>query len=291
MFFPRLRRRAKWVFVFLAAAFGLGFVAFGVGTGVQGANIGDALQDFFGGAEGPSIDDAQEKLAKNPQDAEAQLELAQAYIAANDPDRAITAYETYRMLAPKDTAALQQLASLYEGKAIEAQRRAAVAQEESQSANFGRSLIAADSPLSQALNDPVAQAVQQEASERQSAAQSAAQAAFAKQSAVYQELTLLEPDNVLLFAQLGNAATSAADYDAGVAAYLRFLELAPDDPNTLSVLNGLLFAAQGAEFAGDTETAIKAYEAYLEQAPEEDESRTAVEERLKSLKQSGGQGG
>ena len=27
MFFPKLRRRAKWVFLFLAIAFGLGFVA------------------------------------------------------------------------------------------------------------------------------------------------------------------------------------------------------------------------------------------------------------------------
>jgi len=33
MFFPRLRRQAKWVFVFLAAVFCLGFVFFGVGSG------------------------------------------------------------------------------------------------------------------------------------------------------------------------------------------------------------------------------------------------------------------
>ena len=31
MFFPKLRRKAKWVFLLLAIAFGLGFVAFGVG--------------------------------------------------------------------------------------------------------------------------------------------------------------------------------------------------------------------------------------------------------------------
>ena len=29
MFFPKLRRRAKWVFLLLAIAFGVGFVAFG----------------------------------------------------------------------------------------------------------------------------------------------------------------------------------------------------------------------------------------------------------------------
>ena len=32
MFFPRLRRQAKWMFVFLALVFGVGFVIFGVGS-------------------------------------------------------------------------------------------------------------------------------------------------------------------------------------------------------------------------------------------------------------------
>ena len=38
MFFPRLRRQAKWMFVFLALVFGVGFVAFGVG-GTGGSAI------------------------------------------------------------------------------------------------------------------------------------------------------------------------------------------------------------------------------------------------------------
>ena len=32
MFFPRLRRHAKWMFLFLALALGLGFVLFGIGA-------------------------------------------------------------------------------------------------------------------------------------------------------------------------------------------------------------------------------------------------------------------
>jgi hypothetical protein len=60
MFFPKLRRRAKWVFLLLAIAFGIGFVAFGVGTGVGGTSIGDVLRDIIGqqNAAG-SLDDAQ----------------------------------------------------------------------------------------------------------------------------------------------------------------------------------------------------------------------------------------
>src|ERR1044072_4047316 len=51
LFFARLRRHAKWMFVLLAIVFGVGFVAFGVGSGSTG--ISDILRgNFFGG--GPS---------------------------------------------------------------------------------------------------------------------------------------------------------------------------------------------------------------------------------------------
>ena len=46
MFFPRLRRHAKWMFVFLALVFGLGFVVFGVGAG--GTGIGDIFRGSGG---------------------------------------------------------------------------------------------------------------------------------------------------------------------------------------------------------------------------------------------------
>src|SRR5205823_10734598 len=44
MFFPRLRRQAKWMFVFLAFVFAAGFVFFGVGSG---SGIGDLLRGNF----------------------------------------------------------------------------------------------------------------------------------------------------------------------------------------------------------------------------------------------------
>ena len=52
MFFPKLRRKAKWVFLLLAIAFAVGFVAFGVGTGVGGTSIGDVLRDIFSSSSG-----------------------------------------------------------------------------------------------------------------------------------------------------------------------------------------------------------------------------------------------
>ena len=61
MFFPRLRRRAKWVFLFLALSFGLGFVVFGVGTGISGTSLGDIFQDILqqrGAQDDSSVDEA-----------------------------------------------------------------------------------------------------------------------------------------------------------------------------------------------------------------------------------------
>ena len=52
MFFPRLRRHAKWMFLFLALALGLGFVLFGIGAG----GIGLGTWPKVGGASGvPSL--------------------------------------------------------------------------------------------------------------------------------------------------------------------------------------------------------------------------------------------
>ena len=74
MFFPKLRRKAKWVFLLLAIAFALGFVAFGVGTGVGGTSIGDVLRDIFSSSGGgQDLDSLKQDAAKNPNDPNAQF--------------------------------------------------------------------------------------------------------------------------------------------------------------------------------------------------------------------------
>ena len=113
MFFPKLRRQAKWVFVFLALTFGIGFVAFGVGSGGNG--IGDIFQGLGGASSsGPSVSDAQKNIDKG--DLTAYKELADAYRAENKPDDAIAAGEKYIKARPKDYEFSPTLASDYEGQ-------------------------------------------------------------------------------------------------------------------------------------------------------------------------------
>jgi len=78
MFFPRLRNHAKWMFVFLALVFGVGFVIFGVGSSLP-SGLGDILRN--GGSSGgqASVSDAQKAIKKEPKNAQAYHELSQAY--------------------------------------------------------------------------------------------------------------------------------------------------------------------------------------------------------------------
>src|SRR5437764_2276408 len=118
MFFPKLRRQAKWVFVFLVFVFAGGFVFFGVGSGSTG--IGDLLHgnlSFFGGGWSSAVSKARGQVKRHPNDAAAWRRLATALRAQKKDDQAAQALERYTRLRPKDTTALIDLASVYQSRA------------------------------------------------------------------------------------------------------------------------------------------------------------------------------
>src|SRR5919112_4037932 len=113
MFFPKLRRQARWMFVFLALVFGLGFVLFGVGSGNGG--LGDLLQgnfDVFGSSDPTKQQekDARKQIEKNPKNPDAHRDLATALQAQDKLDEAVAELQRYLALRPKDTGALAELA-------------------------------------------------------------------------------------------------------------------------------------------------------------------------------------
>jgi tetratricopeptide (TPR) repeat protein len=246
MFFPKLRRRAKWVFLLLAIAFGIGFVAFGVGTGVGGTSIGDVLRDIIGQQNATeSLDDAKKKAAENPKDADAQLAYANALQARGRTQEAITALEAYTSLQPKDTDALRQLANLWGSLAAKARQDQQAATDQANLASVGSSLAAPDSAfLREVDQNRIAQALASQASARASAAQQRAQSASARQQRVYESLTLLIPDDPSIFLSLGLAAQAANDVQSAIAAYEQFLQLAPNDPSAAQVKQQVEFLKQ-----------------------------------------------
>ncbi len=233
MFFPKLRRRAKWVFLFLAIAFGGSFIFFGVGAG--GSGIGDYLSDLLNrpvASDTPSLDDAQEAVAERPNDPEAQLDLARAAQAEGELDLAVAAFEKYRTMRPLDTEALRTLAALYGTQIAEAQEQAAVASNEAAETSLPNTLAPEDSEFLQELTtNPLTASVSAKAQERANAANQRVQSIAVAQIGVFTELTELVDDDPLLFLQFANAAEIAQDYVSAIAAYESYLELQPNAVN------------------------------------------------------------
>jgi tetratricopeptide (TPR) repeat protein len=252
MFFPRLRRQAKWAFAVLAVIFALGFLVAGVGTGL-GSGIGDYIAEIFNrqpqAGDQPSVEEARERAAKNPNDASAQLALANALQADGRTDEAIAALERYTARAPRDADALQQLASLYELRARDAEERAGAEAAESQATLFvTEDLRPSDNRLAAALFDaPISTRLEEETSARAQEAFMAVQDAYRKEASVYRKLTALLPDDPSMFFDLGRTSQFSGDIPTAIRAYERFLALAPDDPNAPIVRQQLkLLRAQGA---------------------------------------------
>ncbi len=234
MFFPRLRRHAKWMFLFLALAFGLGFVGFGVGAG--GIGIGDVFRDAAGGSGVPSISDAEKRVLENPKDAQAFRDLATAQQAAGNADEAIEALQSFVSLRPKNTDALRELAALYLQQASAAQERAQIYQ--TRAAYLAPGTIRdtvyqlGDNPLER---DPITSAVSTGYEREISVAYSEIQTASAQAVEQYKKIAALQPNDPSVQLELAQAAQSANDTTTMIAAYEKFLELAPNDPTAPEV--------------------------------------------------------
>jgi len=246
MFFPKLRRRAKWVFLLLAIAFAIGFVAFGVGTGVGGTSIGDVLRDFLGRQNtGTSIDDAHKNALAHPKDPNAQFAYANALQAQGRTQEAIAALEAYTALKPKDTDALRQLANLWGSVANKARQDQQIASAQANQVSAASSIAVPDSAfLRDVEQNKIAQTLAEQANARASAAQARAQSAAASQQKIYEQLTLLIPDDPSVFLSLGIAAQEANDAESAIAAYKKFLALAPNDPSAPQVKQQIDFLEQ-----------------------------------------------
>jgi hypothetical protein len=227
MFFPKLRAQAKWMFVFLALVFGVGFVVFGVGSGVGGTGIGDLLQGGGGGSSGPSVSDAQKKIEKG--DLAAYKELSDAYRADNKPEDAIAAGEQYVRARPKDYEFIRTLATDYEGQANSQAAQARAIQEELTSLTGGTTFsIPESSPLGRALGQGrIDQELTNAANQKLADLYQGMQSDFSRSADLYKQAAVGNPKDVLLQLLLANAAYQSRDNEAAIKAYQRVVKLAP----------------------------------------------------------------
>jgi Flp pilus assembly protein TadD len=260
LFFSRLRNHAKWAYVGLAVAFILGFVLLGVGSGSTG--VSDVLQNAFnfGSGSGTSISSLQKKTEQNPNDAQAWRDLATALEGKQKTQEAVTALQRYTALRPNDQTALSELATQFGTLANNYATDYSNAQAEAASQSSPSSVFAPPSttPLGKAyadpnaLQDPIANAVSTSSSTKQSTAFSSYQQAQKNAEATYQKLATLAPNDATIEIQLGQAAQSANDTATAIAAYKKFLKLAPTDPLAPQVKQALKALKPSASSAGKT---------------------------------------
>jgi outer membrane protein assembly factor BamD (BamD/ComL family) len=236
MFFPRLRRQAKWMFVLLVLVFGVGFVVFGVGSG-GGLGLGDVLNNLRHGSSGTSASDLQKQIQKNPKDARAYRQLGDTLQRSGDLKGAISAYQSYTRLRPNDTAALGTLAGLYGQQATRLQTRAVVAQRAVQAADPASALLLPTLRVKGKTilqPDPLGQQASQQAQQNFNEAYANMQGAWSDAVAAYKRLAQANPQYSL---QLGQTAISAAQagvtsaLSTAIAAYKRYLKLYPTSAN------------------------------------------------------------
>jgi hypothetical protein len=223
MFFMRLRRHARWMFVLLAVIFALSFAFLGVGSGPGG--IGDILNNglpFVGnGSSVPNVvKEAQKKIHKAEQApgkkglAPAVLELARAEQARGTAANAEAAYERYIALRPKDANARQELANVYK-KEAEAQYQLLLAVVDGvvRSAPFGSTTLGAD---------PIQASVHQNAVAKASDTYNAYHAAKDKELAALQRTSALArgENRASVLAALGQEAGLNDNFGAMRTAYI-----------------------------------------------------------------------
>jgi cytochrome c-type biogenesis protein CcmH/NrfG len=236
LFFQRLRTHAKIVYVALAITFVLGFVLLGVGSGSTG--VSDALQNAFnfGSRGGTSISSLKSKTDKHPSDPKAWRDLATAYEQKQKTELAVQALLHYTALRPKDQDALGELASQYSTLASTYQTQAQQAQLEAQNLSTTGFAPPSTTPLGKAyadptaLQDPISQSVSTVENKKVSDAFTKLTNTEKKALATYKQLAKLDPTNATTQIQLGQAALNASNTAVAVAAFKRFLKLAPADP-------------------------------------------------------------
>jgi len=225
MFFPKLRRQAKWMFVLLALAFAIGFVGFGVGGG--GLGIGDILQGGSSSGSGPSVSGAQKKIDKG--DLAAYKELADAYRNENKLDEAIAAGENYLKARPTDYDYMKTVAADYEGRASRNRDQASAIQDSVTASTGGATFgLPQSSKLGRAIGDGrIDQELQTAANQQLTDLYSGIQSSYTRATQLYQRVSTASPKDLLILQLLANSAYQARDNQTAVAAALRVIKLAP----------------------------------------------------------------
>jgi len=234
LFFTRLRRRQKWVYLGLAIVFAATFAGVGVGSG-SGNGLSQLYSGLFGGGGNP-VAKAQAEIKKDPKNTKGYHDLALAYETKGDTAGAISALQSYLKLKKKDVLGWTELGQLQltQGQTYATQYQQA--QSAAQSSDPGQAFQPGGT-LSQALgSNPLTQPSTQASTQTLQLYQQAIGSYDAALSS-YRTAAKIQPKNAQAQFNVATAAESAGQYSVAVTFLRKFLKLDPNSPQKSQVKN------------------------------------------------------
>ena len=227
LFFVRLRRHQKWLYMLLAVIFALSFVGLGVGSG-NGGGLQSLYDSILGGGGGSSISKAQDEIKSNP--AKGYRDLATAYETNGNPVQAMAALKSLLAIKKTDAATWAELAGLEQtaGGTYAAQYRQA--QQAAQAADPSAPFLPGGTLGSAVGQNPAYANASQAAAGRTSALYQKAVATLGSSVSHYQKATKYAPHNTAYLQELATAAQNAGNNTVAGHALLRYLKLYPNAP-------------------------------------------------------------
>jgi tetratricopeptide (TPR) repeat protein len=231
LFFMRLRRGQKWVFVLLAVVFAATFVGVGVGSG-SGAGLSELYTGLFGGS-GNDVSKAKDEIKHNP--TKGYLDLARAYETNGNTALAVGALQSYLALKKKDANVWGELGGLELTRAQKYATDYQNAQQASQLADPSQPFQPTGTLASALGTNPVYSTASQKLSTRTT--QLYSQATTALQNAVtdYKKVVKIEPKNPTGWQQLATAAENSGDVKLAITSWKKFQKLYPSSPQHTQV--------------------------------------------------------
>lgn len=232
LFFSKMRRRAKFMYVFLAVIFAATFAFLGVGSGSAG------LQDLFRnlnvfGSSGTSVSKALKEVQKHPNDPKGFRDLATAYESKGDTVNAISTLQQYTTLRPNNAKVWAELGGLQLQNAQQfVSDYQAVATNQQLSAPSSAFAFPSTSKLGKALGtNQVEQAAASVLNVQLQNLSQQANLGYQNAVASFQKVADLEPNSSNAQFQLAQAAQTAGSRTVAVQAYKRYLKLNPNSPS------------------------------------------------------------
>jgi len=228
LFFIRMRRSAKPVYVLLAVVFAVTFAFLGVGSGTSGG-----LDQLFSNLnifkkDSASVSSALNDIKDHPNDPAGYQKLATAYQAKNDTARAIDAYQQLLAIKKKDAVAWGSLAGLQLTQAQQFQQQYSQAYQDQQLAAPSSTFLPTGKLATAIGTNPIESASSGQASTTTNDLYQKTLGSYQSAVSSYKELTKLQPNNANAQFQLAQAAQTAGDATTAVAAYKTYLKLNPD---------------------------------------------------------------